>query len=1245
MSGIRNTSSPHVYGGSSQLRGNTSSSNAGPSSRATGVAPQTPSTGAGAPSGPAGEDPSVRYARLSQRKKDAGGNAYPPPPPIGSYAGLQNTSVNIANAFKAATSGRGSVVTGGRREDFPEPAGEGKEYEEEADAEENHAEPEDEDLYEDEAPATGQSGVPGKAPSSAGRKRKKHGNRDPTCQDQPGQSSSSDDSEYDQLRGQKKRTKVHSDDNDHVDDPAALNKPRRRSHKPVDPTYRPSSDPNFRAGQTTTSDSEAGAPKRRRSKGKGRSSTGGRSLASEAIPRGIKDSQVWHDKKRKAKRGSRKSAAGVEGGEPDDHSTEDYDEEEDDDEEDAGHDAEGRDLGGMDPSGHLGAHEDEDAEDGDETPPAATYFLRLRSPSPPAGQGGGTSKDRSTIASGPQTSNVGASTSRQSVDPAFAAFDRSLSGTGQDSNSLTASIDDSVLRGSSYDYSEEERIVQALEAQKRQRIERQQQQQQQQQQQGSPPQPRQSRVSHQPTPRGAPNPATPIISNGGYPATPNAGPVSPVTAFRKRRLPGPPSMLGAGTPLGAPADDGLDDLARAEKLGGQWGRRCGNALRPLVRFAGGLWRRTQDPLLNWPRILKAITATLLALSLLVAVIYYDLVPMPARPGPSTPYVPPSAPPDSLEGVISRLADLEAAMGRLSSASGVDRQQAAANRQATRELQHQFRELEYGLKMEQTRSRETIDAIDRANAKQAKEAERAVGAVKTEMGDLKSKLEQAIEAQRADGTSLRVLQHEAADLTSQLGTVQSQVAEAARAAALAADDDRVTKLALEAIGKKLPGKIGVWMDESGRLDIDPSFWRVLKDVFVDKKAVEKAVDAKLGALEASKRSGLFGSSKEGKAPAAAKPSVPTWDAFIAENEDALRAWVASDLSSRTGNEAFVSKRTFLDLLDRKLKSVQRDFNEKVNDNFEQMGQEILAKVAKQDEMRRKEASSHGGLHLNPFARHGHAGDAPASGGGSITIKGSDGQNVTAVISSLVDSALLRYSKDVLARPDYALYTSGARVIRSLTSPSYEPFRLGRVRSTMAWISGAAVPQSRPPVTALHPDTSPGSCWPFAGPHGQLGIQLSRRVVPTDITLEHISRDVALDGDVSSAPKDFEVWGIVETAEDVAKVAKYRHEQLEAKRAARAAGSTLEDDLESTPASVPESANHLLLASGAYDPAKSSPVQTFPVTLAARQLGVPVQVVVVKILSNHGESSYTCLYRVRVSGTTEAQLDAGTATRSA
>ena len=70
------------------------------------------------------------------------------------------------------------------------------------------------------------------------------------------------------------------------------------------------------------------------------------------------------------------------------------------------------------------------------------------------------------------------------------------------------------------------------------------------------------------------------------------------------------------------------------------------------------------------------------------------------------------------------------------------------------------------------------------------------------------------------------------------------------------------------------------------------------------------------------------------------------------------------------------------------------------------------------------------------------------------------------------------------------------------------------------------------------------------------------------------------------------------------------------------------------SLPPTPNHMLLVAGQYDVAAPDPVQTFPVQAAVRQLGIPVGVVVVRFLSNHGEQHYTCVYRVRVGGASEA-----------
>ncbi|GAA5887420.1 hypothetical protein JCM6882_002523 [Rhodosporidiobolus microsporus] len=1213
--------------------------------------------------GRAPEPASVRYGRIAQRKKDTG-QAYLP--------ATGNTSVNIANAFKAATSGFGGVVTGGRREDFAPLSGNGKAA---------AAEDDDEEYVEE----TGRKDL-----QSTGKKRKKHAPKDPTFRHRAGETSSSEESEYDQTNGkQKKRTKVGSEGDDLADDPAAANKPRRRSHKPADPSYNPKRDPSFHVGQTSSSEDDDGAyktHKRRKSKGKGRASVGSTS-ASQAIPRGIRDGEVWYGKKRKGRKGSRKSTSNGE-----------------EDEED-GEDEEEEDLGGMDPDDYSHQNGDDpsyEQDDRDATPPAASFYLRPRSPSPGAASTSQQQQQQSRNGwSFPASPFRFGGPRNPPVDPAFGAFDRSLGGEG-DSNSVSVSLDDSAIRGSSYDFSEEEAIVRILEQksaaskhtddpalnppppppsstssttrQIRQTQEEQARQKQQQQQVPPTPGPsgqrqaapaatpalqrlRQQQQPAAPSPAGSLT-ATPVPYTGAYPQTPAAaangvGSGSPVSAFRRRAGKGVPfpSMLGAGTKLSPTLDDDEEDGQGGARRRGGIGEKAGTALKPLFDLAARLWQKTQDPLLDWPKIWKAVFVVLILLFGLLAYFAPSATkpPVPvAAPSPSRSsfldylpffrsssppsFIPPDVPADSLEGLIARLTHLESAVGRISSASDSDRQQHSHDRQALSRLGTQLEVLESTLAAEQERAKAALAAAEKTSAKEAAEVGKTVQAVKGDLDTLVSRVKSLSQDREADASELKKLQGGADGVQREIGILNAQIAKVAKDLEAATDFDRITKIALEAIGKKLPGKMAARIDDSGRLEIDPSFWRVLKDAFAEKKTVE----AKLAALQPPK-GGLFGSQKDAKPAAPAPAAPPSWDDFLSANEDSLRAWVATDLSSRTGSDAFISKQQFLDLMRRELKTLKRDFENKANENFEQMGREILDKVAKQEELKRKDSLA---SHLNPFHRQPHA---PAVSG-PVTLKSADGQNVTAIISSLVDTALLRYSKDVLARPDYALYTAGGRVIRSLTSATYEPHPLSAARSVLAWVTGTSAPRGRPPVTALHPDTAPGSCWPFAGPHGQIGIQLSRRVVPSDISIEHISRDVALDGDVSSAPREFEVWGIVEGEEDVVKLAQFRQQQLEAKRAARkAGGASALDDLNgdgvgSEPASLPPSANHLLLAVGAYDPSASSPVQSFPVTTAARQLGIPVNIVVVKVLSNHGESAYTCLYRVRVSGTTVAQVAA-------
>ncbi|KIR38132.1 hypothetical protein I307_06516 [Cryptococcus deuterogattii 99/473] len=132
--------------------------------------------------------------------------------------------------------------------------------------------------------------------------------------------------------------------------------------------------------------------------------------------------------------------------------------------------------------------------------------------------------------------------------------------------------------------------------------------------------------------------------------------------------------------------------------------------------------------------------------------------------------------------------------------------------------------------------------------------------------------------------------------------------------------------------------------------------------------------------------------------------------------------------------------------------------------------------------------------------------------TVIIKSSKGEDLTSLLNSLIDTALLKYSKDTIARADYALFTAGARVIPHLTSDTFT-LQKASTFGKLLWASKDV--QGRPPATALHPDTSVGSCWPIKGPEGSLGVMLVDRVVVSDITIEHAPQELALD--IATAPK--------------------------------------------------------------------------------------------------------------------------------
>lgn len=241
---------------------------------------------------------------------------------------------------------------------------------------------------------------------------------------------------------------------------------------------------------------------------------------------------------------------------------------------------------------------------------------------------------------------------------------------------------------------------------------------------------------------------------------------------------------------------------------------------------------------------------------------------------------------------------------------------------------------------------------------------------------------------------------------------------------------------------------------------------------------------------------------------------------------------------------------------------------------------------------------------------------SSGKKALTIKASDGQDVTELIGHLVDTAVSRHSKDTIAKADFALSSSGASIIPSLTSDTLEIVPQGLWQQTIATITGNGYAIGRPPITALHYETHNGHCWPFVGDQGQLGVLLALPVRIEEITIDHVARDVSWD--MRSAPRDMEVWGFVEGAENLAKVAAWEVSR-------NLAGL----EVPTQPRSLPSSAKYLRLAQFEYNIDAPNAVQTFPVDEDIRALGLDFGIVTLRMLSNWGRE-FTCLYRFRVHG---------------
>ncbi|CAG8581164.1 17114_t:CDS:1 [Racocetra fulgida] len=239
-----------------------------------------------------------------------------------------------------------------------------------------------------------------------------------------------------------------------------------------------------------------------------------------------------------------------------------------------------------------------------------------------------------------------------------------------------------------------------------------------------------------------------------------------------------------------------------------------------------------------------------------------------------------------------------------------------------------------------------------------------------------------------------------------------------------------------------------------------------------------------------------------------------------------------------------------------------------------------------------------------------------------------------VRKAVEEMLYIYSQDKLNKADFALSSGGAKIISPLTSPTYEQWPTQWYKIIMASITGYGITRGKPPVTAIQPDTHVGQCWPFSGQQGQLAVLLSRQVYVTAVTYDHVSKTVAMG--ITSAPKEFEIWGFADDEPDIEFVksenAENNRQDDDAVINKKPSHTTNDPDTDSNHLQLTgldlklgSSSSHLFLGQFVYD-IEGSPIQTFEVKATAK----PIRAIIMKVNSNWDNPEYTCLYRFRVHG---------------
>nr|CAG8434528.1 6223_t:CDS:2 [Entrophospora candida] len=187
-------------------------------------------------------------------------------------------------------------------------------------------------------------------------------------------------------------------------------------------------------------------------------------------------------------------------------------------------------------------------------------------------------------------------------------------------------------------------------------------------------------------------------------------------------------------------------------------------------------------------------------------------------------------------------------------------------------------------------------------------------------------------------------------------------------------------------------------------------------------------------------------------------------------------------------------------------------------------------------------------------------------------------------------------------DYALYTSGAQIINKLTSRVYEEWPTKMHQRIWGYFTHRNLVKSREPDVVIKPNINVGECWCFNGTKGQIAIELSRNIIFTHVALHHIGKNVSIDP-INNKELFSDNDSKTKTTATDKKFKLFNKKVLKNK------------DF------------NIFLGQYQYD-LTGKPLQLFHLPESiARTNNKRIQAIIMKILNNHENPKFTCLYRLQ------------------